>query len=184
MFSRKLFFQQWKSNSKSVFFFYLKKKECQKYLITSVVPIRFLNTGNSLYFLNRNTGNIDLIPEFKKMVKDPRHFILGLKNFGGEFKKLYKEYQEKYYRNDTIFGPDPSHGRLDMVFVFETKEDLNKFIVHADCDIGGYSSASLTLSKGTAIFSGEISTKVPKGSDMKYSGYANFTSIDLMVSTV
>lgn len=56
------------------------------------------------------------------------------------------------------------------------EQELSRFVVGSDADIGGYSTAKLELQDGVGRFHGNVSLDVPPNSKFQYSGYAAFRS--------
>ncbi|KAJ3272853.1 Complex I intermediate-associated protein 30, mitochondrial [Terramyces sp. JEL0728] len=73
----------------------------------------------------------------------------------------------------------PPEYKEELLFKFNTVEEMEKWIVGSDADLGGYTEAfwGLTPQK-TAKFWGKLSTRIPPGSPLEYSGYAGIRSIE------
>lgn len=99
----------------------------------------------------------------------------GLKELKGEIALWTQEMKEKL-EMDPIFIHRP--GETDVVWKFNTQENLDKWIITSDKDHGeGYSSCSLETSpNGKGVFSGELITRVPKDGRIQRAGYCNMRS--------
>lgn len=99
----------------------------------------------------------------------------GLKELRQELSKWKDEVREKFECDPILVRP----GDMDKLWILNTQESLNHWVVTSDQDHGeGGSSCSLTLSPtGHGLFSGEISTQVPKDGRTKRAGYCNMRSI-------
>ncbi|NWJ09110.1 CIA30 protein, partial [Crypturellus undulatus] len=71
-----------------------------------------------------------------------------------------------------------------VVWVFRTQEDLKKWVISSDVEIGGKSEVYLTLSRNnqTALLYGTLNTEVPRDGETQYSGYCSMRSRPLMGS--
>ncbi|PRW44841.1 putative complex I intermediate-associated 30 [Chlorella sorokiniana] len=68
-----------------------------------------------------------------------------------------------------------------LLFQFKSAEDLAKWSPFSDAELGGHSSAALTLAdepQGTAVFSGRYSTQIGEGAHhrLRRSGFAGISS--------
>lgn len=104
----------------------------------------------------------------KELIRD------GLKELRGEMVKWQDEMKEKFECDPIFVRP----GDMDKIWILKSEDDLEEWIVTSDQDHKeGYSSGSLTLSQtGHGLFSGEITTRVPKDGLVKRSGYVNMRS--------
>lgn len=86
----------------------------------------------------------------------------------------------------TVF-PDPMDKyRLElMLWDFKKPETTEEWVTITDKQFGGLSSAELVASKsGKGLFRGNLSTKVPEGSEAKNSGICAIRSQPRVVSIV
>lgn len=105
----------------------------------------------------------------------------GLKELKYEIALWSKEIKEDFESDPLmIFRP----GETDVVWKFVNEASLKDWIVTADSDHSeGYSKCSLILSKNKkGLFSGELSTTVPKDGRIKRSGYCNIKTLRARVS--
>ena len=120
------------------------------------------------------------LSEFKKKnYKNVNVYKDGIRIAREEMKVLKEEMIDSFILNRrNAESPIERDGVIDMLFKFECEEDLDYFTVTTDSSNNrGYSSASLKITEeGTALFSGNISTEVPKDGNVKYTGYANIMS--------
>ncbi|XP_045581044.1 complex I intermediate-associated protein 30, mitochondrial [Procambarus clarkii] len=105
----------------------------------------------------------------KELIRD------GLRDMRSEITKWKEELQEQIENDPIIVRP----GDMDKILVLDSEESLNHWIVTCDSDhCEGYSSASLSVSPtGHGLFSGHISTQVPKDGKTKRAGYCNMRTI-------
>ncbi|KAJ3308094.1 hypothetical protein HDV04_000831 [Boothiomyces sp. JEL0838] len=94
----------------------------------------------------------------------------------GYFKRTL-EYMKSQTKN--ALNVKPPEYKEELLFKFNTVESMEKWIVGSDADIGGYTEAfwGLTPQK-TALFWGNLSTRIPPGSPLEYSGYAGIRSLE------
>ena len=72
----------------------------------------------------------------------------------------------------------PNNGEEKLVFDFDTEQKCQDWIVTCDSTWGeGYSTATLTESKGKALFSGELVTRPPLDGRTQHAGYCNMRSV-------
>ncbi|XP_077284829.1 complex I intermediate-associated protein 30 [Arctopsyche grandis] len=112
--------------------------------------------------------------DLKKMTNF-EHFKDGFGDLKQEIILWTKELKERYLTDPIIlYRPDET----DIVWCFDNKELLNNFLTVSDSDhMEGFSSCSLDMSPaGRLLFSGELSTRVPKDGRVKRSGYCSFRS--------
>lgn len=76
-----------------------------------------------------------------------------------------------------------TEGVIDKYFDFDGPESLDKWVTTCDSDWDhGYSTANVTITpSGSGIFSGNISTQVPKTGKVDIAGYANLRFVPPMV---
>ncbi|EFN81929.1 Probable complex I intermediate-associated protein 30, mitochondrial [Harpegnathos saltator] len=101
----------------------------------------------------------------------------GCKQFKEEFGVFMGEVRE-HFRNDPIIVYRPNE--VDVVWRFNgDPKSLDQWVVTCDSDHEeGFSTAKLEMSStGTGIFSGVLSTRLPKDGRIKYAGYCNITTI-------
>lgn len=114
---------------------------------------------------------------YGKEIKKSRKELIrdGLKELRHELSKWQEEVNEKFEMDPVWVRP----GDMDKVWVFDSQEVLDKWVVTSDSDHGeGRSTGSLTLSPtGHGLFSGEICTEPPKDGRVKRAGYCNMTSM-------
>lgn len=72
-----------------------------------------------------------------------------------------------------------------VVWEFRSQEDLNKWVVSSDVEIGGKSEVYLKLGRNNqaALLYGTLNTEVPRDGETKYSGYCSMRAKPLVVST-
>lgn len=99
----------------------------------------------------------------------------GLKELKQEIKLWKNEIQEKF-EMDPILVNRP--GETDVIWKFNDQQSLDNWVTTSDSDNAeGYSTCGLTLSpEGKGVFSGEISTKLPKDGKIQRTGYCNLRS--------
>ncbi|NWU91380.1 CIA30 protein, partial [Upupa epops] len=91
---------------------------------------------------------------------------------------------------DHLIGPGGhtlSHHLLEQTRVlweFRSQEDLNKWVVSSDVEIGGKSEVHLKLgrNKQGALLYGTLNTEAPRDGETKYSGYCSMRTKPLMGS--
>lgn len=91
---------------------------------------------------------------------------------------------------DYLIGPGGqplSHYILEQTKVlweFRSQEDLNKWVISSDVEIGGKSEVHLTLGRNNqaALLYGTLNTEVPRDGETKYSGYCSMRSKPLLGS--
>ncbi|NWX81941.1 CIA30 protein, partial [Nothoprocta ornata] len=71
-----------------------------------------------------------------------------------------------------------------VVWIFRTQEDLKKWVISSDVEIGGKSEVYLTQSRNnqTALLYGTLNTEVPRDGETQYSGYCSMRSRPLVGS--
>uniref|UniRef100_A0A8C3KH45 Complex I intermediate-associated protein 30, mitochondrial n=1 Tax=Calidris pygmaea TaxID=425635 RepID=A0A8C3KH45_9CHAR len=71
-----------------------------------------------------------------------------------------------------------------VVWEFRSQEDLNKWVVSSDVEIGGKSEVYLTLGRNNqaALLYGTLNTEVPRDGETKYSGYCSMRAKPLVGS--
>lgn len=100
----------------------------------------------------------------------------GFKELKQEIKLWSHEVKERFEQDPLlVFRP----GETDVIWRFGKQESIQNWNVTADSDHNeGYSTAALNLNKlGYGLFSGELSTKVPKDGRIKRAGYCNITTL-------
>lgn len=77
-------------------------------------------------------------------------------------------------------------GEVDPLFEFGKTDDISKFIVTSDSDHNeGYSHCTFEKSPaGYGLFSGRLSSTVPKQGKLTKAGYCNITSKRVMVRMI
>jgi len=101
----------------------------------------------------------------------------GYQQFKEEFGILMEEVKETLRMDPTIIYRS---NEVDVVWRFKGDlESLNQWVTTCDSDYEeGFSTAKLEMSStGTGIFSGILSTRLPKDGRIKYAGYCNITTI-------
>ncbi|XP_030337444.1 complex I intermediate-associated protein 30, mitochondrial [Strigops habroptila] len=91
---------------------------------------------------------------------------------------------------DHLIGPGGqslSHYLLEqtrVVWEFRSQEDLNKWIISSDVEIGGKSEVYLKLGRNNqaAMLYGTLNTEVPRDGETKYSGYCSMRAKPLVGS--
>ncbi|KAM6444823.1 complex I intermediate-associated protein 30, mitochondrial isoform 1-T6 [Rhynochetos jubatus] len=71
-----------------------------------------------------------------------------------------------------------------VVWEFRSQEDLNKWVISSDVEIGGKSEVYLKLGRNNqaALLYGTLNTEVPRDGETKYSGYCSMRAKPLMGS--
>ncbi|KAE8741907.1 hypothetical protein FOCC_FOCC012559 [Frankliniella occidentalis] len=107
-----------------------------------------------------------------------QHAVRGAKMVPNETKKLYNELTD-YLSTDLPIEGCPQDNVVDKFFEFGNPESLERWDVSCDQDYeGGFSTANLSLMpSGTGLFSGHISTQLPKTGEIENTGYANLRYI-------
>ncbi|XP_018308467.1 complex I intermediate-associated protein 30, mitochondrial [Mycetomoellerius zeteki] len=101
----------------------------------------------------------------------------GYRQFKEEFGILMEEVKEKL-RMDPIFMY--RQNEVDVIWRFKNDlKSLDQWVITCDSDYNeGFSTVKLEMSStGTGVFSGTISTRLPKDGRIRYAGYCNMTSI-------
>lgn len=72
-----------------------------------------------------------------------------------------------------------------VLWEFRSQEDLNKWVISSDVEIGGKSEVYLKLGRNNqaALLYGTLNTEVPRDGETKYSGYCSMRAKLPMVST-
>ncbi|NXY49493.1 CIA30 protein, partial [Ceuthmochares aereus] len=91
---------------------------------------------------------------------------------------------------DHLTGPEGklfSHYLLEQTRVlweFRSQEDLNKWVISSDVEIGGKSEVYLKLGRNNqaALLYGTLNTEVPRDGETKYSGYCSMRAKPLVGS--
>lgn len=92
---------------------------------------------------------------------------------------------------DHLVGPD-GHSfsqylleQTKVMWEFRTQEDLNKWVISSDVEIGGKSEVYLKLGRNNqgAMLYGILNTEVPRDGETKYSGYCSMRAKPAVVST-
>lgn len=73
-----------------------------------------------------------------------------------------------------------------VLWEFRSQEDLNKWVISSDVEIGGKSEVYLKLGRNNqaALLYGTLNTEVPRDGETKYSGYCSMRAKPAVVSTV
>lgn len=116
-------------------------------------------------------------PSTKQLIRD------GFKELKHEIALWKAEVKEKLECDPILFYRP---GETDIAWKFDNEESLQKWVVSCDSDHNeGYSNCSLTLNKqGKGLFSGYLSTRVPKDGRIKRSGYCNMKTLRARVSFI
>ncbi|NWI68042.1 CIA30 protein, partial [Todus mexicanus] len=71
-----------------------------------------------------------------------------------------------------------------VLWAFRTQEDLNKWVISSDVEIGGKSEVYLRLGRNDqgALLYGTLNTEVPRDGETKYSGYCSMRAKPLVGS--
>ncbi|XP_055615975.1 complex I intermediate-associated protein 30, mitochondrial [Toxorhynchites rutilus septentrionalis] len=132
------------------------------------VPLVF---SNGLFWERDRKGGYDTKPKVSRI----RMIVDGMKQLRQEFKLFQQEWKEKIASDAlVVFRP----GETDVVFNFETEEQLGKWNVTTDKDHNeGFTEAKFELGpSGFGLFHGNLESRVPKDGRIKRSGYANINS--------
>lgn len=105
---------------------------------------------------------------------------VGIKELKQEI-ALWKNEIIEDFESDPIMIFRP--GETDIVWKFGKEEALGQWVVTADSDHGeGFSKCGLSLTNtGRGLFSGELSTRVPKNGRVKRAGYCNIKTLPARV---
>lgn len=125
----------------------------------------------------------DNTPPWKKVDFSFQKGVEGIKT---HFGRLAKDIADK------IKGPE---GRTLVEYMleqtrvaweFRSEEDLDKWVISSDAEIGGKSEVYLKLGKNTqsAVLYGTLNTDVPRDGETRYSGYCSMKSKPRLVSIV
>ncbi|XP_042307964.1 complex I intermediate-associated protein 30, mitochondrial [Sceloporus undulatus] len=123
----------------------------------------------------------DKTPPWKKINFSFQKGVEGIKS---NFARLSKEIA------DHVKGPE---GRplseyvlqqTKVVWEFRTEEDLKKWVISSDAEIGGKSEICLKLGKNnqSAVLYGTLNTTVPRDGETRYSGYCSMRSKPRLVA--
>lgn len=83
------------------------------------------------------------------------------------------QFMTKYARIRVL---EPQYEKV--LWKFNSERTLDEFICVTDGDVGGNSNGSLTLNhQNKALFSGNLSTKITPGTNLKYTGFCSIRSI-------
>lgn len=112
-------------------------------------------------------------------------FQKGIDGIKTHFRRLAKEVA------DHVRGPEGlslHHYMMEQTRVaweFRSKEDLNKWVISSDAEIGGKSKIYLEIDKNNqyAVLYGTLNTDVPRDGETRYSGYCSMRSKPQLVST-
>lgn len=112
----------------------------------------------------------------KQQVPFKDRMRLGLQELKQEI-SLWAEEMKEDFESDPILVNRP--GETDVVWKFGDEESLKKWVVTCDSDHGeGFSNCNLSLTNnGKGLFSGELSTRVPKDGKVKRAGYCNIKTL-------
>lgn len=141
-----------------------------KYLRTSAVLELFYEPDEKGGYKDKRPK-----PSTKQLIRD------GFKELKHEIALWTDEVKEKFDCNPFIlYRP----GETDIIWKFGNEESLQKWVVSSDSDHNeGRSTCTLTLNKqGKGLFSGYLSTWLPKDGRIKRSGYCNMKSLRARVS--
>lgn len=119
-------------------------------------------------------GKVNKIPTLQ-MIRD------GLKELKKEV-ALWTQEVKEHFDADPILVYRP--GETDVVWKFDTSESLQNWVATSDSDHNeGYSKCKLELSQThKGVFSGTLSSKVPKDGRIQRAGYCNIRSMRARVS--
>lgn len=109
-------------------------------------------------------------------------------NSGPATKKKRESYLSYFNRNVKLLGQEMvtkiKSPNLDIMFDqnrvlwhFQGPDSINDFVVHTDAEIGGKSTADLSVSRNNKLlFHGNLCTEVPRDGETKRSGYCAMRS--------
>ncbi|XP_053141794.1 complex I intermediate-associated protein 30, mitochondrial [Hemicordylus capensis] len=117
----------------------------------------------------------DKMPPWKRIDFSFQKGVEGIKTHFERFKKEIV---------DHVKGPEGRPLKQYMAeqtrvfWEFRSEEDLNKWIISSDVEIGGKSEIYLELGKNnqSAVLSGTLNTDVPRDGETRYSGYCSMKS--------
>ncbi|GFG31534.1 hypothetical protein Cfor_09190 [Coptotermes formosanus] len=100
----------------------------------------------------------------------------GLKELRSEI-MLWKDEMKEHIEGDPIVAY--RRGEIDIMWQFSQPAALSQWVTTSDSDHKeGYSTCELSLSKGgNGLFTGTVSTQVPKDGRIKRAGYCNMRSM-------
>ena len=116
--------------------------------------------------------------------KNPKKaFSDAFKTVRNEIRMFAKEIKEADYASQGLDSLPPPGGKRKE-WGFQTQEEVDEWIPTQDSDWGeGYSSAEFRLSPlGHAVWSGDLSTRVPADGRTQAAGYVNIASKKKMMS--
>lgn len=119
---------------------------------------------------------------YGKQIKFKLSMIIdGFKQLKAEF-QLFKEEWKEHWEQDPMLFCEP--GIETKVWDFRKSKDLNTWVTSADSDHSeGFSQCSFVINtRNHALFSGVLSTDVPKDGVIKRSGYCAVRTIRAMKS--
>lgn len=156
-------------------------RHCFVSRVRNIQELRNFQTSSALlnlfYEKDEKGGYKDRRPQPSKiqMIRD------GMKELKQEIAMWTEEVK-------VAFESDPFYiyraGETDVIWKFGNTEALSNWVVTSDSDHNeGYSTCSLTLNKqGKGMFSGNLSTRVPKDGRIKRAGYCNIRTLRARVS--
>ena len=120
----------------------------------------------------------------EELNKNPKKaFSDAFKTVRNEIRLFAKEIKEADYASQGLDNLPPLGGKRKE-WGFQTQEEVDEWIPTQDSDWGeGYSSAELKLSPlGHAVWSGDLSTRVPADGRTQAAGYVNIAAKKKMMS--
>lgn len=116
-------------------------------------------------------------PSRIQMIRD------GMKELKHEI-ALWRQEMKEALETDPVYIYRP--GETDIIWKFGNSEALNKWKVTSDSDHNeGFSKCSLELNKqGKGLFSGYLSTRLPKDGRVQRAGYCNIQTLRARVSII
>ncbi|KAL6254911.1 hypothetical protein P5V15_014253 [Pogonomyrmex californicus] len=151
-------------------------------LLTNFVGKRKLHTTSNLLSFFEPDRKSGYKRVYDKPLLEPQLNVFGricegYRQFKEEFSILIEEIKETL-KMDPIFVYRTNE--VDIIWQFKgDPKSLDQWVTTCDSDYEeGFSTAKLEMSStGTGIFSGILSTRLPKDGRIKYAGYCNITTI-------
>lgn len=148
---------------------------------SQAIAVRSLHTSSissTFWEPDKKSGySKPVFPSRKKLIVD------GLRELKSEI-ALWKEEMTERLRMDPIVVYRP--GEVDIIYDFQDKNDINKWVVTSDSDHNeGNSKASLELTQAeSALFQGFVDSQFLKDGKIKRTGYANMRTLRVQVRLI
>uniref|UniRef100_A0A8B9PEM8 Complex I intermediate-associated protein 30, mitochondrial n=1 Tax=Apteryx owenii TaxID=8824 RepID=A0A8B9PEM8_APTOW len=161
---------------------FIHSRCCRHKVLHPFLGPPLIDSMSKLYSSYRRPGSqLEKTPSWQKIDFSFKKGIDALKTQLGLLKQETK---------DHLIGPE---GRplneyvleqTRVVWAFRSQEDLNKWVISSDVEIGGKSEVYLKLGRNNqaALLYGTLNTEVPRDGETKYSGYCSMRSKPLVGS--